>query len=448
MKRFFLLFLFPFCLYSAYYDCCTEYGGFDTSVPVEELGTEHHQWDTHRNELNEWNNLYFETVPLGCTGIGTYKDLSSPIVYSLAPGASYARYGDADITEYKQTCNNPPVEEPECNNGYTLTKGYTTLLPSRCNSCVYNRTCEDAYTLRQMTDSDEQLCCIKFDNSDDEVEAPEIPDNNATPLDLNPTNEILEDIRDDANLNADQLEQEERETQERLDEVNRILEGIQRDNSEHATADTSNNNANTDREIKNDNANANQAHQDQVDNRGKYDDIILGLREVKDATTNMTANANANSQREIDNANANAEQAHTDAQNSDAQNQENADRNHEDLEGIKDSIDNLGNGENFTGELTQAIDGLSNLDGMIEDGRESIMEAFNGMVVDYTGLTPVFTATGDCVESFEVFGTTIELDFNFFATAKFAFDIIFTLLLAFMTFKIYFFIFISLTQKA
>lgn len=473
MKKLFLLFLFPFYLFSSELSrvngCCgsASFGGW---VHLNKNVSQHHlgsyestaSWVAEQPDYIcvslgiQQKRTFHNTPQLPPNEYGRTEESKANCVGDPCPsgqelvGAECLEICEEGLQRNDEgTCEEIPQDpEGECNEGYTLTTGYTTLLPSRCNSCITNQTCLDAYTLRQMTDSEEQLCCIKFDDPQEEEEqTPETPDNNSTPIDLNPTNEILEDIRDDANLNADQLEQEERETQERLDEVNRILAGLNEDNNENATAGITNQNSNTDRTIANDNTNANQAHQDQLTNQGKYDDIILGLREVKDATTNMTANANANSQREIDNANANAEQAHTDAQNSDAQNQDNADRNHEDLEDIKDALGGLNNGENFTGEFTQAIDGLSQLDGMIQEGRESVIDSFNTMVVDYTGMAPVFSASGDCVESFEVFGTTIELDFNFFANVKFAFDIIFTLLLAFITFKVYLFIFVSLTSK-
>jgi len=326
----------------------------------------------------------------------------------------------------------------ECREGYA--EQYTigiNMLPTPCSDfdpTMYS----DAYTAVHETADTHQVCCVKA------LPEPTVstPDSNNTPIDLEPTNEILEDIKESSDSassqnsdNLAQIDEDIKGTNSRLDDVKEILDGIKTDANQNQTSSDNNRDNNTDRQLTNDNAIANQAHQDQLTNQGKYDDIILNLRTVTPAIQTMTANANSNSQREIDTANANA-------QESNAQNQENSDRNHEDLEGIKDAVEGLKDDEESEQSMQGALDRIDEAIETASQSRETILGTYSNLLGDFTDSPPTFVSQGACVLDFNIFGRNLSIDMNFLEEMRPYTELFFSLVIAYLTFKIYLGIFI------
>jgi len=128
-----------------------------------------------------------------------------------------------------------------------------------------------------------------------------------------------------------------------------------------------------------------------------------------------------------------------------------SDRNHEDLKNIQDSIDNIGKSiaDSLFQEVdTQSIESMYNLNNTYETVHNSILNTFNSMVGEFTGFAPAFTSSGNCSFSFTVFGSTIELDLSIASKLRPYLEIIYTLFLAWVNFRIYFYIFKSFVEKA
>jgi hypothetical protein len=434
MKKLFVLLLSPLALFSfeyipnneAFDNCsCQEGYYFGNRYESNPSFSTIHSDTTYNSQcyINSSRSRMGEATLHNDLGYATQYYVSRVTEYCIVqPTCSEGEFFDTE----SGSCV-PESEGYECKEGYTeqLRVGINAI-PAPCSD--YDPTLySDAYTAVYETDTTHQVCCVK------PLPEPESenPDTNATPIDLNPTNDILEDIKDNAstasNTNHEDLEEIknlETQTQARLDEVNEILAGINSDIKDDTTSQNSNNDANTDRQIANDNTLANQAHQDQLVNQGKYDDIILNLREVRDATNTMTANANAN-----------AEQAHEDSLNSDAQNQENADRNHNDLTDIKDALTN--GQEDADNGLNGLEDNLNQMTDSLASGKDSILGSFNALLSSYTDTPPAFTGSGSHTFNANVLGGSVVFNLSLFSDLKPYFDILFTLMLAWINFKIY-----------
>lgn len=477
MLKIFLLFIF-FTLFSYSYSTISEEKFNNFSCPsdsyaitsVSEVSNEEacsyravgQKWYSHNYE-NTYNYYAYEDLFLTETVVWNWKcrfTMQRTLKSCSEPCEENQQRNDEGVCEeIPEPCPDGEVrtdtgecvaeeETYECREGYTeqISVGIN-VIPAPCSSfdpTLYS----DSYTAVAETDTTHQVCCVK---PLPEPESNNNPDTNTTPIDLTPTNEILEDIKENANSasstnndNLEQIDEDIKATNARLEEVNNVLASIHADNNQNSTSQNSNADANTDRQINNDNALANQAHQDQLTNQGKYDEIILNLRTVTPAINTMTANANANSQREIDNANANADQAHQDAQNSDTQNQENADRNHENLSDIKDALTD-GKDDADT-DLIGLKDNLNQMSDSLSSGQDTILGSFNALLSSYTDTPPTFIGSGSHTFSANVLGGSVVFDLSLFSDLKPYFDILFTLMLAWINFKIYRWVFVILLK--
>jgi len=123
----------------------------------------------------------------------------------------------------------------------------------------------------------------------------------------------------------------------------------------------------------------------------------------------------------------------------DAQNQ--SDRNHEDLAGIKEDTEAMANyftalkekGEDTDNSLSNFYDSI----GESTSGYNTIVSQIGALGALATGVAPTFQGSGQHVFSGTVYGQTVSIDLSFFADLKPFFDILFLLVLAYLNFKIY-----------
>jgi len=351
------------------------------------------------------------TVVYGCSGYGSYFQTSSTIIYAVIPTLPNGdnRSATVNITEYRNVCN-----EPQCAENEELVNGEcVTISPQNCqslhaddwlshssstaDSCgalvdgisYSNASFHDAYdnykavccvlpikpsfecselghNWSSRSESSESSCNalvdgVTIDSSNyitgDSV-APTccvhlMPDNNATDSGDNNETTPPTDTNDstpptDTNDTAPQTDNNEdnNSTPQTLDDA---IDQLRNDN----------------------NLNASNA-------QGKYDDLIIGLRDVKENQTQI------------------GEVAHEDAQE------------------IKDAISNEEEEEESENRVSEAQEGNSEILDLLDTALDGYNTGFDGLRDIFNGYSPpVVSASGSCDLSTVVFGSSVSFSDGF-----------------------------------
>ena len=84
-----------------------------------------------------------------------------------------------------------------------------------------------------------------------------------------------------------------------------------------------------------------------------------------------------------------------------------------------------------------SLSNFSNAGDQAGENYQTVLGQIAGLGSLATGTAPIFTGSGSHIFTANIYGRTVTIDLSMFADLKQYFDILFTLILAYLNFKIY-----------